>query len=100
MGTFNNSKKSHAGRLIILIAGVLLFVAHQDQWFWTDRRLLFGFMPVGLAYHAVYSIAAAALWWAAAKFAWPDELERFAVADDATRPLPPKIGDEKDEDPA
>ncbi len=47
---------------------------HQDFWLWNDRTLLLGFLPVGLAYHAGYSIAAAALWALAVIFAWPSGL--------------------------
>ena len=37
---------------------------HQDVWFWrTARPLLFGFLPVGLAYHGAYCVAAALLMW-------------------------------------
>lgn len=43
----------------------LLVVMHHDWWFWTDGRLLFGTLPMGLAYHAGISMAAGALWtWA------------------------------------
>lgn len=43
----------------------LLIVLHHDWWFWSDGRLLFGTLPVGLAYQAAVSLAAAALWaWA------------------------------------
>jgi hypothetical protein len=38
-------------------------------------------MPVGLAFHAGFSIACAILGWAAIKYAWPHELERFAEED-------------------
>ena len=32
-----------------------LYLLHQDFWFWRSARpLLFGFLPVGLAYHAAY----------------------------------------------
>ena len=32
-------------------------VLHQDFWFWTTATpLVFGFLPVGLFYHAVYSL--------------------------------------------
>jgi hypothetical protein len=52
-----------------------LIVLHQDFWFWTDARLVFGFLPMGLFYHAVLSIAAAAVWWFVACRAWPDALD-------------------------
>lgn len=49
----------------------VLLVLHQDNWFWTDGKLVFGFMPVGLLYHAVISLAAACLWFAAILLIWP-----------------------------
>lgn len=57
---------------------VLLFFLHQDVWFWDDRTLVFGFMPIGLAYHALFSIAAALLWASAIKWAWPSDIETWA----------------------
>jgi len=67
----------------IWIIFVLLFILHQDVWFWDDRTLIFGFMPIGLAYHAGFSIAAALLWASAIKWAWPSDIEDWAdEADD------------------
>ncbi|XAM00188.1 DUF3311 domain-containing protein [Phycisphaeraceae bacterium D3-23] len=66
------------GRYTIWIAALLLFVLHQDFWNWGNRSLVFGFMPVGLAYHAGYSVAAALLWAAAVRFAWPSDVEAWA----------------------
>jgi hypothetical protein len=44
---------------------VALIVLHHDWWFWDDGRLVFGFLPAGLAYQALISLGAAALWaWA------------------------------------
>jgi hypothetical protein len=52
-----------------------LYALHQDVWFWrTARPLVFGFLPVGLAYHAAYCLAASALMWALTKYAWPVRL--------------------------
>jgi len=52
------------------------FLLHQDFWNWLQvRPLLFGFLPVGLWYHAGYSLAAALLMAVLVKFAWPRELE-------------------------
>jgi hypothetical protein len=66
---------------------VVLGLLHQDFWFWSDSTLVFGFLPVGLFYHALYSIAAGCLWAAAVKWAWPSEVEAFAEeADDAPPP--------------
>jgi hypothetical protein len=60
--------------LFLLIAAV--YAAHQDIWNWgkTDP-MVFGFLPVGLAYQAAYSIAAAALMALLVLSAWPKHLE-------------------------
>ena len=51
---------------VFWIALLALMILHHDWWFWTDGRLLFGFLPIGLGYHALISLAAAGLWaWAA-----------------------------------
>ncbi len=61
----------------LLIAAVAaLYLLHQDVWFWrTARPLLFGILPVGLAYHAAYCLAAAALMWVLTRVAWPAHLD-------------------------
>jgi len=60
----------------ILVA--LLFVLHQDCWFWDDRTLVLGFMPIGLFYHACFSLAAAGVWALAVRYAWPTHIEEWA----------------------
>ena len=63
-------------RILLSAAIVALYVLHQDFWFWrTARPLVFGFLPIGLAYHAAYCIAAALLMWALTTFAWPAHLQ-------------------------
>lgn len=69
-------------RILVVVLGIVLFVLHQDIWNWTNDRLIFGFMPIGLAYHALYSIAAAMLWAYAIRVAWPVDLERWADSKD------------------
>jgi hypothetical protein len=60
--------------LILLVAAV--YVLHQDFWNWRKTEpLIFGFLPIGLAYHAGYSILAAGLMAVLVKFAWPKHLE-------------------------
>ncbi|MEM6329691.1 MAG: hypothetical protein AAF790_05520 [Planctomycetota bacterium] len=59
---------------------VLLVIVHQDFWFWDvgtaeDGWLVFGFMPVGLFFHACISVAASVTWFLATKHCWPAELE-------------------------
>lgn len=62
---------------------VLLAIFHQDFWWW-DRidPLLLGFIPIGLAYHAGVSVAAAVLWAMAVRYCWPKELEDEAESVD------------------
>jgi hypothetical protein len=74
-------------RTTFWIAFVLLCVLHHDWWYWDDGTLLLGFLPVGLAYHAGVSLAAAALWaWAVSDVyafifqAEPEELTGPAAA--------------------
>lgn len=59
-------------------AAIVLLILHQDFWFWDNEELLFGFLPVGLAYQAGYSLAAAALWGWAMNYAWPSHIEAMA----------------------
>jgi len=66
---------------VIVVLAILLAILHQDFWFWTDRTLVFGFMPIGLAYHALFSILTSALWALAVVYAWPT-----TVADEEDAP--------------
>jgi hypothetical protein len=63
-------------RVLLTAAVVALYVLHQDIWNWRNPRLVFGFMPVGLFYHACFAAAAALLMWLLVTFAWPGHLER------------------------
>ncbi len=59
-----------------LVVLVIVFLAlHQDFWQWTNRTLVGGFLPIGLVYHAVYSVLAAVLMSLLVKYAWPKELD-------------------------
>ena len=68
--------------LLAVIVVVVLAVLHQDAWNWDSANLVLGFMPVGLAYHALYSIVAAVFWFCVIKFAWPTHLEEWAEESD------------------
>jgi hypothetical protein len=62
--------------LFLTILIVAVYVLHQDFWNWKSvEPLVFGFLPVGLAYHAGYSVLAAILMAILVKFAWPKHLE-------------------------
>ncbi len=71
----------HAKRTIAGLA-IVLAILHQDLWNWDSKHLVFGFMPIGLFYHACFSLAAVTLWAFAMKIAWPSRLERWAESDD------------------
>lgn len=63
-------------RTLLGAAIVLFYALHQDFWFWTRARpLVFGFLPVGLFYHAAYTLAAALLMWLVVRVLWPSHLE-------------------------
>ena len=61
--------------LAMVVLGV--YVLHQDVWFWQAARpLVFGFLPVGLAYHAAYCVVVAVLMAVLTVMAWPAHLDR------------------------
>ena len=52
------------------------YVLHQDFWNWrTAEPLAFGFLPVGLWYHALYTLLCSVLLWFLIQVAWPSHLE-------------------------
>ena len=62
--------------LVLMVVGI--YALHQDCWNWTKvEPLVFGFLPIGLAYHAGYSLLAAAMMWVLVKFAWPADLDQM-----------------------
>jgi hypothetical protein len=66
-------------RLLMVVTIAVVYLLHQDVWFWrTARPLTFGFLPVGLSYHAAYCLAAAALMWVLTRVAWPHHLDTDA----------------------
>lgn len=66
------------GKKIVFLIFCLMFILHQDFWNWDNRGMVFGFIPVGLAYHAGFSLCAVTLWAFAVKVAWPSEVEAWA----------------------
>jgi len=72
------------GKIIIIILAVTLGILHQDSWNWDNDTLVFGFMPMGLFYHACFSLAAAILWAFAIKYAWPAKLVDWAEQDQSS----------------
>jgi hypothetical protein len=76
----------HKPWLLALVVATL-YLLHQDIWFWrTARPLVFGFLPVGLAYHAGFSIAASLVLWLLVRHAWPGHLEDSVAPREDRRP--------------
>ena len=65
-------------RKLVVALVIVMAVLHQDFWNWDNASLVFGFLPVGLAYHAAYSLLVAALWFFSIRVAWPSRLETWA----------------------
>lgn len=62
-------------RLVPLLVLALL-ILHQDFWWWDEiEPLVFGFVPIGLAYHIGVSIAAALVWALAVHYCWPADVD-------------------------
>jgi hypothetical protein len=59
----------------------LVAILHYDFWYWDDRSLVFGFIPIGLAYPAGISLLAALAWALVVRFSWPTHLEEWADGD-------------------
>ena len=62
---------------ILLTALVaIVYVLHQDSWNWKRADpLIFGFLPIGLAYQAAYSVVAAVMMAVLVRTVWPKHLE-------------------------
>jgi hypothetical protein len=63
-------------RLLLAIIVIALYILHQDVWFWRAASpLVFGFLPVGLFYHACFTVAVSLALWILVRLAWPAHLE-------------------------
>ena len=63
-------------KILLVVAVAALYILHQDIWFWRSSYLVFGFIPIGLFYQGMFSVAAALLMWLLVTFAWPSHLEQ------------------------
>jgi hypothetical protein len=62
--------------LLLTLLILVVYIFHQDFWNWKNAEpLVFGFLPIGLAYHAGYSIVCAVLMAILVRSAWPKHLE-------------------------
>ena len=63
----------------------LLYVLHQDFWFWREARpLVFGFLPIGLAYHVAFTVASSLVLWLLVRTSWPAHLDEGPPASPGT----------------
>ena len=61
---------------ILCLLTAALIVVHQDWWNWNKvEPTWFGFLPVGIWYHALYCVAAAVLLALYVRFKWPRHLD-------------------------
>ena len=65
-----------SSRWLLTILVLVFYLLHQDVWFWREARpLVFGALPIGLFYHAVYTLAVSGLVWILIRAAWPAHLD-------------------------
>ena len=58
----------------VLIA--ILYAMHQDTRFWRRATpLVFGVLPIGLFYHAAYTLATSVVLWLLVRLIWPAHLD-------------------------
>jgi len=62
--------------ILLTLLVVAVYILHQDFWNWKQAEpLVFGCLPIGLAYQAGYSVLAAVTMAILVRFAWPKHLE-------------------------
>ena len=62
-------------KLLLAFLVVAVYVVHQDTWLWHDKTLVLGFLPAGLAYHALYCVLASITMAILVAYGWPHQLE-------------------------
>jgi hypothetical protein len=61
---------------LLTLMVIAIYILHQDFWNWKKAEpLVFGFLPIGLAYQAGYSILAAGMMAVLIRTIWPKHLE-------------------------
>ena len=71
MTSRSNQSSPKLGIVVVLI--VALIVLRQDNWLWTNDKLIFGCLPIGMVSQIGLSLAATAVWLLATKIAWPTD---------------------------
>lgn len=68
-------------RFILTAIVVVVYVLHQDIWFWqTAQPMVFGFLPIGLFYHAVFCLLCSIVMMLLVKYGWPVHFDEAASA--------------------
>ena len=67
--------------VLLALLILVVYLLHQDYWNWKDSSLVFGFLPMGLAYHGFYALLCSATLAVLVKFAWPAHLENTEPID-------------------
>lgn len=62
-------------RWLLTVVVIVVALLHQDFWNWTNKTLVFGFLPIGLAYHIGFTFLASATMALLVRYAWPTHLE-------------------------
>jgi hypothetical protein len=70
-------------RIVVAVLLVALFVLHQDTWLWHDAQLVLG-LPIGLAYHVIFCLAATLVLTIAVRWSWPREASAVDALDAET----------------
>ena len=64
-----------ARRWLAVVLVILLAIFHHDFWLWDDPSLVADFLPIGLAYHAGFSVVASLVWAVVVYLVWPTDDE-------------------------
>jgi hypothetical protein len=63
-------------KLAAALLVTMLYILHQDVWFWRDARpLVFGALPIGFFYHAAFTVATSLVLVALVRLVWPSHLD-------------------------
>ena len=63
-------------QLAAAVVVAALYAFHQDTWFWLEARpLVFGILPVGLFYHAAFTMVTPLALLGLVRLIWPSHLD-------------------------
>ena len=65
------ASRTMSARTATTLGLVALFLLHQDFWWRNEPALVFGLLPVSLAYHIAWTLLVALAWFLVGKYCWP-----------------------------